>query len=712
MKLSQYDPQINRNILQGHVQAADNRAAWGGDQTGTAALGQALGNVSVTLNRAFQQKTYDDVQDAMNEYNARIHSLMNDENTGLRYTMQGKAAEGMQAAYEESERKIRDEVMQKYKINNNTAFRLFEKSVEPARLSTQKNIDSLQRVGKEQYANNQITTDTTNTLNIIAQDPELCAEQIDGLRTRFEVNRTGLGWDPKAIQVGWQGEVNKMASSVLSGRSDAEDWENVLSLIPQFRSAGADEATLSKFEKTARKYQASKQAKVDFGAYIDGHPELLDMTEEEAENAFLKEHPPVMPSRANGTPLGETGTGASKVLADAGIGNITPEMVVAIAAHESDGGKAAGGNNYFGIKWDGSGDYKEYDTFEVVNGENVQTKARFQAYPDAASSGAAYAKWLLNNVSQEELKKVKSASDLVHVMKEHRYFTDKEENYQNGVAYWEKEMGGPSMSQAEWEALQERETQARKSVFQEKQRARKEKIARDFDMLKGNLAGYQGDPISYIDSYAELHPEVANTTAFKVLRNTYANAGSGGLGSGSGSTGSIAAKNIQALIENGTIQNASDFNYAVENAKGISMEQYEKLTKYFNDTISGKGIDIDISKDDMSKRLYGKSGNIGSMEWGSALVIAKQQAAQFAAENKREATQEEKANMLEKALLKGTDIGKQEYSAADLRAKGIAAIAPAGNGYYRIIWTDGSWNDVWEDQTVQLVQGKITRQDF
>ena len=292
-------------------------------------------------------------------------------------------------------------------------------------------------------------------------------------------------------------------------------------------------------------------------------------------------------------------------------------------------------------------------------------------------------------------------------MKEHGYFTDNEENYQNGVAYWEKEMGGPSMSQAEWEALQERETQARKSVFQEKQRARKEKIARDFDMLKGNLAGYQGDPIGYMDSYAELHPEVANTTAFKVLRNTYT-----GNGSGSGSAGSIAAKNIQALIENGTIQNERDFDYAMKNAKGISMEQYEKLTKYFNDTISGKGIDIDISKDDMSKRLYGKSGNIGSMEWGSALVIAKQQAAQFAAENKREATQEEKANMLEKALLKGTDIGKQEYSAADLRAKGIAAIAPAGNGYYVIKWTDGSQSTVWEDQTVQLVQGKITRQDF
>lgn len=710
MKLSQYDPQINRNILQGRVQAVDNRAAWGGDQSGQAALGQAMGNVSVALDKAFQQKTYDNVQDAMNEYNARIHSLMNDENTGLRYTMQGKAAEGMQAAYEENERKIRDEVMQKYNIGNNMAFRLFEKSVEPARLSAKKNIDALQRAGKEQYANNQIATDTTNTLNIISQDPELAANQIDGLRMRFEANRTGLGWDPKAIQVGWQGEINKMASSVLSGRADAEDWESVLSLVPQFRGAGADEATLGKFEKTARKYQVTKQAKADYGAWIDAHPEALDMTAEEAEAAFLKEHPPVMPSKANGTPLGETGIGAAKVLADAGIKNITPEMVVLIAAHETGGGKWAGGNNYFGIKWAGEGDYNEYDTWELEDGVAVPQKARFQAYPDAASSGAAYAKWLLNNASTEELKRVKTVSDLVHVMKSHGYFTDDEDEYKKKVANWEKEVGGPAMSQAEWEALQEKEKRARDSVYQEKQRARKERIARDFDVLKGNLAGYQGDPVGYMDGYAELHPEVANTTAFKVLRNTYAR---GGSGSGAGSAeGKIAARNIEAMIENGTIQNANDFRYAIENAKGISMEQYEKLNKYFNDTISGKSIDIDISKDDMSKRLYGRSGSIGSMEWGSALVIAKQQAAQFAAENKREATQEEKANMVEKALLKGTDIGKNEYSVAELRAKGIAGIAPAGNGYYRIIWTDGDWNDVFEDQTAELVQGKITRQDL
>ncbi len=708
MKLSQYDPQINRNILQGRVQAVDNRAAWGGDQSGAAALGQAVGNISVALDKAFQQRTYDDVQDAMNEYNARIHSLMNDENTGLRYTMQGKAAEGMQTAYEENERKIRDEIMQKYHISNNTALRLFEKSVEPARLSAKKNIDALQRAGKEQYANNQMATDTTNTLNIISQDPGMAADQIDGLKMRFEANRTGLGWDPKAIQVGWQGEINKMTSSVLSGRADAEDWEGILSLIPQFRRAGADEATLGKYEKTARKYQVTKQAKADFGAWIDAHPEALDMTAEEAEAAFTKEHPPVMPSKANGTPLGETGTGAAKVLADAGIHNITPDMVVLIAAHETGGGEWAGGNNYFGIKWDGEGDYKEYDTWELENGVAVPQKARFQAYPDAASSGAAYAKWLLNNASVEELKNVKSASDLVHVMKAHGYFTDNEENYQNGVANWEKELSGPSMSQAEWEALQEKERKARQTVFQEKQRARKEKIARDFDVLKGNLAAYQGDPIGYMDGYAELHPDVANTTAFKVLRNTYANKGSGTGGSGN----SKAAKQIQALIENGTIQNAGDFNHAVENASGITDEQYQKLTQYFNDTISGKGIAIDISKEDMAKRLYGKSGTIDSMEWGSALVIAKQQAAQFVAENKREATQEEKAQMLEKALLRGTDIGKRDYSPAELRAKGIAAIAPAGNGYYRIVWTDGTWNDVFEDQTVELLQGKITRQDF
>lgn len=697
MKLSQYDPQINRNILQGRVQAVDNRAAWGGDQSGQAALGQAMGNVSVALNQQWMKDQNDRVFDALNEYEQQKNTVLYDEKNGLFNTMQGKNAEGLQAAFQAQESKIRQDIIAKYKLGSNYAMSAFRKQVEPSYTSTLRSIDGRQRSELEKYTANQDTIDFDNTVNQMVSDPSNTGALAVSYLQRATARVAGLGQDEAAQEVYRKGQVNKMADKTLAVAVENNDYENGISNLAYFKSAGADAAVLNKFDNAFRKQKNVKMAANDIKLAMAKYPDLVYMTDDELENVFDAVHP------------------YSQISGD--IGNAIVDFVKS--------------NYKEGEQWMGK---VTKDPTIQCDSWTADAYARMNLFPDgeitrAADFGSAYHK----NGDGYEPKPGDFIDGVKHVgiyLGNGMYMA---RNSSGGVhtgtmEEWNEWFGEPlgygSVSEVGGSTSPEVAEARRKDLLSEFMNAVKkerhtvdQRNAQAVETMRNTIVSMKQagstnqDIFNYLSNMQDMNPGLSRYTAFNVLKNQYA--GGGGSGSGAGSTeGKIAARNIEAMIENGTIQNANDFRYAIENAKGISMEQYEKLNKYFNDTISGKGIDIDISKDDMSKRLYGRSGSIGSMEWGSALVIAKQQAAQFAAENKREATQEEKANMVEKALLKGTDIGKNEYSAAELRAKGIAGIAPAGNGYYRIIWTDGDWNDVFEDQTAELVQGKITRQDL
>ena len=703
MKLSQYDPQVNRNILQARVQAADNPAAYGSNQSGADTLNRAIGNVAVTLDKAWQQKTYDNVQDATNEYNSRIQSLMYDENAGLKFTMQGKNAEGLQSTYEAEERKIRDEIIRKYNLGNKTAYGLFKKTVDPANNSMLRSIDGLQRVGKEQYANNQMATDEANTQNAILQDPATAVEKISEFAERYVVNRSGLGWDIAATDGGLRKSTDSISQSVLAALTDKEDYENVLNLVPKLREKGVDENILGKYERVARKNETVKTTKKSFSEFLDSTPNWENMTDLELIEAYDKKFPDTKPTAADGTPLGAVGEAIVGKLREAGIDNIDLSSVIAVAAHESARGTSAPGNNFFGYKYTGEGKSQRLLTTEIVDGRPVEVYADFQVYDTPEDSGRAYAQWLLNNCSADELKAVKTPGDLARLMKKHKYYTDDEEKYVNSVENLAKEYTGPDMSDEEWEALKEKKRDAMKTELAARRAEYQKNISQLMVNLKGNAASAE-DPKLYTENFAELHPEIRNAPEYKIFMNTLKAAQT------KAQTVNTSRK-IQACIEGGLIQNMDDLNRAAVEG-GITDEQYEKLTQCLNDNISGKSVEILASKEEIGRKVFGNASAISLVAWGNAKIIAKQQAAKFKAETGRDATQEELTQFLEKAVFKGTEVGRGEYSMAELRAKGIASIKEEAGGYYRIIWTNGDWNDIYKEQTVQLLNGQISREDL
>lgn len=68
--------------------------------------------------------------------------------------------------------------------------------------------------------------------------------------------------------------------------------------------------------------------------------------------------------------------------------SVLPSLTLAQAVLESNWGRAAPGNNLFGIKWtEGCGyEYNELTTWEVIDGEWVQVVARFRKYDSYADS--------------------------------------------------------------------------------------------------------------------------------------------------------------------------------------------------------------------------------------------------------------------------------------------------------------------------------------
>ena len=726
MKLSQFTPEINKNRLTARVMAADNPNAYGVDQSGSAMLGKSIGVGIDLAGKAWQQRLYDNVQDATNEYSQQINSLLYDENKGLAYTMQGKAAEGMEAAYRQKESEIRSQLMEKYHLDGDMAGRLFAKQIDPDVTRTLNNINKLQRAGRETYAEGQRVADTSNTVNALLQNPEDFTTIYDSYAGRMRANYASLGTDELTIDNTMKNTLNQTSKELLAQMADVGDYKSILDLLPKLRAKGADEGILKKYEQAARNTQVVKTTGEDAASWIASDPSILKMTPDEAWKKYNESHPFKMPSKADGTALGAIGQTIASDLAAAGIAGFDPLWGTAVAANESARGESAPGNNYFGYKWTGEGNYQDLSTWELdENGNKYQTTARFQVYDSPEDSAHAYSKWLLENCSPEELKSIHSAGDLARVMKNHSYYTDTEEHYAGALESLAKEYGGEAGTPEEKTAAEEQRKNAFLDEFGKAEKERKAQIAQSLSDMQLELAKMQdgGESasamISYVTSYGDLHPEVKDDPRYYMLKNSLSDrqralsgsySGRGGPGKASGGE----VSRIGALINAGDIRNV-DVLAAAINQSGIiiSDDQYDKLKKELDDLNSGKGIDIPIGKKEFAIRLYGEDEPISDVTWGNALKMTRQESVSYYQQKKRWPTDEEKIQMLMKFMVRNTDIGGREVSAAELRNVGIQDIAGTDDPNYRTVYfNDGSSYDVDTGDLQRLIKGEITEDDL
>ena len=201
MKLTQYDSTINRNLSNAKINHITDPNAYGANVTGTEALGNALGQVIDARTKAWMKDQNDRVVDATNEYNRQINSLLYDEKNGLTNTMQGKNAEGLQAAYQQNEEKIRQQIMRQYGISSEYANRAFRNQVETSITSNLDSIDKFQRKEFLSYASNQMTEMNENAINSIVRSPDSFESVYGNMETTSRAIMAGTGMDEKSIDI-------------------------------------------------------------------------------------------------------------------------------------------------------------------------------------------------------------------------------------------------------------------------------------------------------------------------------------------------------------------------------------------------------------------------------------------------------------------------------------------------------------------------------
>ena len=693
MKLTQYDSTINKNLSNAKINPITDPNAYGANVTGTEALGNALGQVIDARTKAWMKDQNDRVVDATNEYNRQINSLLYDEKNGLINTMQGKNAEGLQAAYQQNEEQIRQQIMRQYGISSEYANRAFRNQVETSITSNLDSIDKFQRKEFLSYASNQMTEMNENAINSIVRSPDSFESVYGNMETTSRAIMAGTGMDEKSIDIKQRAILDHTAETVLSTLAASNDYERGNTLIGQLRARGGNEVILKKYETLFTGKKVAKTTKDSAETWLNNHPEMMGKSKEEVWEAYRKENPLQLPAQSNETALGRIGDAIAKEL------GWDPSWGFAIAAHESGRGESAPGNNYFGYKWDGEGEYQELNTWERdENGNAYSTTAKFKKYATPEESAMSYVNWIKTYCTPEEIKGVKSPADVVHIMKKHGYFTDHEESYAASATELAKEYSAPApMSDEEKAALEETERNSFLSVLGEHLQAKKAKETEMMNNLQIQLMDMTENGTSNEDMYEFIkskgveNPELLNNGSYRSLRLSALKAvtqekSHGGFGGAEAQNKAFAG--IKASI--GTdIMNDDDLNKTLKELEqrgyGFTPAQIVELGQELTKAQAGEGkysVKIDDTETDVMD-MTGLAKPEIQKNYAEAKKIVMQEAFDFKSKTGREPNKFERKGMWIKALTEqkvGPDYGffgmsTPEASPAQLMELGIKSVS-------------------------------------
>lgn len=689
MKLTQYDSTINRNLSNAKINPVTDPNAYGANVTGTEALGNALGQVIDARTKAWMKDQNDRVVDATNEYNRQINSLLYDEKNGLTNTMQGKNAEGLQAAYQQNEKQIRQQIMRQYGISSEYANRAFRNQVETSITSNLDSIDKFQRKEFLSYASNQMTEMNENAINSIVRSPDSFESVYGNMETTSRAIMAGTGMDEKSIDIKQRAILDHTAETVLSTLAASNDYERGNKLIGQLRARGGNEVILKKYETLFTGKKVAKTTKDSAEIWLNNHPEMMGKSKEEVWEAYRKENPLQLPAQSNETALGRIGDTIAKEL------GWDPSWGFAIAAHESGRGESAPGNNYFGYKWDGEGEYQELNTWERdENGNAYSTTAKFKKYATPEESAMSYVNWIKTYCTPEEIKGVKSPADVVHIMKKHGYFTDHEESYAASATELAKEYSAPApMSDEEKAALEETERNSFFSVLGEHLQAKKAKETEMMNNLQIQLMDMTENGTSNEDMYEFIkskgveNPELLNNGSYRSLRLSALKAVKGEDAYGGFGTKENQNKAFKGMMERigVLILKKEDLDERIkeyaDRGQAFSAEQLNEMEQELKRAQAGEGkyaIKIDEDKNDVMD-MTGLAKPEIEKYFPEAKKIVMQKAFEFKSKNGREPNQFERKGMWIEAYTQkkvGPDYGffgmsTPEASKAQLMELGI-----------------------------------------
>lgn len=110
---------------------------------------------------------------------------------------------------------------------------------------------------------------------------------------------------------------------------------------------------------------------------------------------------------------------------------VDPRIIVAQAAQETGWGRAAPGNNYFGIKSHGKAGGQTFTTHEVIDGKRVKIQDSFRSFASPEDSVAGYADFILQNPRYSNFRGTQGLDAQLSALQASGYATDP--NYSNSV---------------------------------------------------------------------------------------------------------------------------------------------------------------------------------------------------------------------------------------------------------------------------------------
>lgn len=669
MKLESYTPQVSGNVIHGNISSPNLLAAFGGDTSGMNALAGALGKAAETLQAQWIKGQNDNVIDANNEYQRRINDLLYNEETGLTYTMQGKNAENLQAAYIEAEKKIRAEVADKYKINNKYAVSAFEKQIDSFVTTNLDSINKFQRKEHVGYINNQSTEDALNTQNAIMRTPDSTSLLMGDYLNRDKARMAGLGMDDASINIELRKKKNAIAKDSLDSLTKSGDNKAALSMIKGFREQGVDEAFLKPLEQSLTMKVNSDTLKTDLQKWAPNHPEVWKMTPDEAYALFRKDNP------------------FNRGLGKVDLNNVTVEQALAAIGD----GESSGDYNAYNGSFDTKGKYQfDQDTWNDECTKYMGLDAPLEMTPENQEKvakhmmgrylkayglkGAAVAWYGGEGLAQKYLANPDSPAWDRKQPDEHGVLKYPSVNeYINGkIAYLS---GSGHFTEEELKAQEENDKLSFIGEFRTMQKERKEQIYNAVDNIRVNLqqmaiAGSDAaTQLAFLKQEEAANPELGENHMFLALKASLMqpkNTRSSGSGNGSGNGyAKVPLKNITArigvdILSRGDLEEViKDLN---DEGYNLSPEDINTLVNNVTNYTNGEGEYAYSIPEDKSeiKSITGLSTDNFNALYPYITQIVRQKAAEFKKANGRYPDYAERKSMYAAAIVQHTT-GMQEW---------------------------------------------------
>lgn len=679
MKLTQFTPDVNKNIINAKVQAVDSPAAYGSNQTGNSALNASLGAAMDMVQKQWTKDQNDRVFDALNDYNQQTNTALYDENTGLFNTMQGKNAEGLQQAFEEQESKIRQDVIKKYKLNSDYAMQTFRNQVEPALVSTKKTIDTQQRAQLEKYTTNQDALDFQNTTNLMINNPGDIPSLLGSYTQRAVARIAGMGGDESASQVFKQGQIDKAASTVLQTLLENNDYERGISSLAYFKTIGADGSVLNKFDNGFRKQKDVKIASSQVDQAVQNDSSVLYMTDDQLKEYYQKHYP--VQAVEGGSDIGNKIVEFAKgnyTEGDQWIGEVTKDPTIQCDSWTADvysrtglfpDGRITRGSDF------GSAYHKAGDGYEPKPGDFIDGAHHVGIYLGDGKYMARNSAGGIHVGSMEEFDNISGGI----------------EGYGSVSEVAGGESTSPEVAQARQDAVMEEFING----IHKKKQAIDQENAQQMDTVRStiiqmNQSGQSSQDIyNYLSNLKDMNPALSHYSPFMNLmmnysrpeRTTSSRSAEGSSGGKKVSTAGVRA--IKALIGTELLskQDLQDF-IDDRNSKGeyISDSDVTSLQKRMEDYEGGTGdfaVKIETSKSEVAQEMGVDSKDISDMNYHMAESIARSWAVQFHTENGAWPSQIEIRNQMIQSLAMDQVGGTDYTSRAQERAANIDYIRRA-----------------------------------